>query len=105
MNSFSKKRWDVVLDVLSIIQTSYFVQAIDNIDIAHVMTTAENVCSALGFRLDNNWEAYLSELTKFSRTIIYLSSLELHNSSEVAQAEELKNRIICTIYFGPNGLK
>ena len=70
------------------------------------MTIAENVCSALGFNLDNNWEAYLSELAKLPKTAMYLASLELKNQSgEVAQAEELKDRIICAIYYGPNGLK
>ena len=84
----------------------YFDQAIDNIDLAHVMTIAENVCSALGFKLDNNWEAYLSELTKLPKTAMYLASLELKNQSgEVAQAEELKDRIVCAIHYGPNGLK
>ena len=84
----------------------YFDQAIDNIDLAHVMTIAENVCSALRFKLDNNWEAYLSELTKLPKTAIHLTSLELKNQSgEVAQAEELEDRIICAIYYGPNGLK
>jgi len=58
--------------------------------------------SALGFKLDNNWEAYLSELTKLPKTAMYLASLELKNQSvEVAQAD----RIICAIYYGPNGLK
>ena len=81
----------------------YFDQAIDDIDLAHVMTIAESVCSALGFKLDNNWEAYLSELTKLPKTAMYLASLELKNQSgKVAQAEEL---IICAIYYGPNGLK
>jgi len=84
----------------------YFDQAIDNIDLAHVMTIAENVYSALGFKLDNNWEAYLSELTKLPKTAMYLAFLELKNQSgEVAQAEELKDCIICAIYYGPNGLK
>ena len=32
----------------------YFDQAIENIDVAHVMTTAKEVCSALGFNLDKN---------------------------------------------------
>ena len=67
------------------------------------MTIAESVCSALGFKLENNWEAYLSELTKLPKTAMYLASLELKNQSgKVAQAEEL---IICAIYYGPNGLK
>ena len=66
------------------------------------MTIAENVCSALGFKLDNSWEAYLSELTKLPN----LTSLEFKNQSgEVAQAEEFKDRIICAIYYGSNGLK
>jgi len=53
----------------------YFDQAIDDIDLAHVMTIVEKVCSALGFKLDNSWEAYLSELTKLPRTAIYLTML------------------------------
>ena len=85
----------------------YFDQALDDIDHAHVMTIVEKVCSTLGFKLqDNNWKAYLSELTKLTKTAMYLASLELKNQSgEVAQAEELKDRIICAIYYGPNGLK
>ena len=82
----------------------YFDQAIDGIDLAHVMTIAESVCSALGFKLDNNWEAYLSELTKLPKTAMYLASLELKNQSgEVAQAEELKDRIICAIITAQMG--
>ena len=82
----------------------YFDQAMDDIDHAHVMTIAENVCSALGFNLDNNWEAYLSELAKLPKTAMYLASLELKNQSgEVAQAEELKDRIICAIITAQMG--
>ena len=59
----------------------YFDQAIDDIDHANVMT-------------------------KLPKTAMYFASLELKNQSgEVAQAEELKDRIICAIYYGPNGLK
>ena len=62
------------------------------------MTIAESVCSTLGFKLDNNWEAYLSELTKLPKTAMYLASLELKKQSgEVAQAQELKDRIIWTL--------
>ena len=83
----------------------YFDQGIENTDVAHVITTAKEVCSNLGFNLDKNCEVYLTELTELPRNTIYLTSLELKNSSDIVQTEELKDHIICAIYYGLNGLK
>ena len=73
---------------------------VDKIDLNIVMKTAESVCIAVGFKLDQSWEAYVSELPKFPWTSMYLTSLELEDCGE-----DLRSRILYAIYHGPNGLK
>ena len=73
----------------------------DVVDKIHLaMKTAESVCIAVGFKLDQSWEAYVSELPKFPWTSMYLTSLELEDCEE-----DLRSRILYAIYHGPNGLK
>ena len=80
---------------------------VENIDLNLVLKTAESVCSALGFKLGNSWETYVTELPKFPWTSIYqdLTSLELEGFSEIVQPKQLQDRILYAIYYGPSGLK
>ena len=64
------------------------------------MKTVENVCSTLGFKLGQTWESYLTELPKFPWTSIYLISLELEYCDQ-----NIENRVLYALYYGPNGLK
>ncbi|KAL9976454.1 hypothetical protein ACROYT_G013758 [Oculina patagonica] len=77
----------------------------EKIDLSHVLKTVEYVCSALGFKLANSWETYVTELPKFPWTSMYLTSLEFEECGEIVQAKELQDRILYAIYYGPNGLK
>ena len=42
-----------------------------------VLSNVENVCNAVGFKLGQSWEMYVSELSKMPWTSIFLTSLEL----------------------------
>ena len=75
-------------------------EAREQIDLVTVMKTVEKVCSTLGFKLGQTWERYLTELPKFPWTSIYLTSLELEHCDE-----NIENRVLYALYFGPNGLK
>ena len=77
----------------------YHEDVLEKIDLNVVQKTAESVCSALGFKLGKSWNAFVTELPKFPWTSMYLTSLEL------SQGEDLKSRILYTLYYGPNGLK
>ena len=78
---------------------------VEKIDLNVVLKTAESVCSAIGLKLGKSWEAYLTELPKFPRTSIYLTSLELEGSIGVFQPKQLQDRILYAFYYGPNGLR
>ena len=47
---------------------------LENIDLNAVLKTTERVCSALGFKLANSWEAYMymKKLPKLPCACIYL---------------------------------
>ena len=47
---------------------------LENIDLNAVLKTTERVCSALGFKLANSWEAYMyvNKLPKLPCACIYL---------------------------------
>ena len=45
-------------------------------------TKRASVCSALGFKLSNSWEAYVIELLTFPWASIYLTSLEIERCGE-----------------------
>ena len=47
------------------------------IDLNAVLSNVENVCNAVGFKLGQSWEMYVSELSKITWTSIFLTSLEL----------------------------
>lgn len=83
----------------------YFDQAVEKVDLVHVMKLAQNVCSTLGIYVSDNWQSSLAELPKLPRTALYLSSLELKNSGNVVQVEEIVDRVIYAIYNGLNGQK
>ena len=55
----------------------YHDEAREQIDLAVVMKTVESVCNALGLKLGQTWESYLTELPKLPWTSLYLTSLEL----------------------------
>ncbi|KAL9961205.1 hypothetical protein ACROYT_G030106 [Oculina patagonica] len=78
----------------------YHDEACEQIDIATVKTTVESVCSALGLKLGQTWENYLTELPKQAWTTIYLTSLELEHYDH-----DIKNRVLYALYYGPNRLK
>ena len=65
-----------------------------------VMKTVESVCSTLGLKLGQTWESYLTELPKLPWTSLYLTSLELGNYDE-----DMKERVLYALYYGPCGLK
>ena len=77
----------------------------EKIDSSNVLKTAEYVCSALGLKLTNSWETYVTELPKFPWTSVYLTSLEFEECGKIVQAKQLHDRILYAIYYGPNGLK
>ena len=80
----------------------YHDEAAEQIDLNSVLNATESICSALGFKLGKSWEVYANELLKMPWTSIYLASLEL----DVFQlGDNLQSRILCAVYYSPNGLK
>ena len=77
----------------------------EKIDLNVVLKTAESVCSVVGLKLSSSWETYVTELPKFPWTSMYLASLEFEDFGEKVQAEQLQDRILYAVYYGPNGLK
>ena len=77
----------------------YHDEAREQIDLAVVMKTVESVCSALGLKLGQTWERYLTELPKLPWTSLYLTSLELEH-----YAEDMKERVLSCIraHFQPH---
>ena len=75
------------------------------IDLSNVLKTAEYVCSALGIKLPNSWETYVTELPKFPWISMYLTSLEFEECGKIVQAKQLHDRILYAIYYGSNSLK
>ena len=59
-----------------------------------------SVCSTLGLKLGQTWESYLTELPKLPWTSLYLTSLEREN-----YVEDMKERVLYALYYGPYGLK
>ena len=78
----------------------YHDEAREQIDLAVVMKTVESVCSNLGLKLGQTWESYLTELPKLPWTSLYLTSLELENYDG-----DMKERVLCALYYGPCGIK
>ena len=71
----------------------------EQIDLAVVMQTVEGVCSTLGLKLCQTWKSYLTELPKLPWTSLNLTSLELENYDE-----DMKERVLYALYYGPCGL-
>ena len=65
-----------------------------------VIQTVESICSTLGLKLGQTWESYLTELPKLPWTSLYLTSLELENYDE-----DMKERVLYALNYGPCGLK
>ena len=80
----------------------YHDEVVEQIDLNSMLNATESICSALGFKLGNSWEAYVSELPKMPWTSIYLASLEL---DVVQQGDDLQSRILYALYYRPNVLK
>ena len=80
----------------------YHDEVVEQIDMNSVLKAIQSVCSALGFKLGNSWEAYVSEMPKMQWTSIYHASPEL---DVVQQGDDLQSRILYVLYYGPNGLK
>ena len=78
----------------------YHDEAREQIDLAVVMQTVESVCSTLGLKLGQTWESYLTELPKLPWTSLYLTSLELEH-----HVEDMKERVLYALCYGPCGLK
>ena len=78
----------------------YHEVAREQIDLAVVMKAVESVCSTLGLKLGQTWESYLTELPKLPWTSLYLTSLELEH-----HVEDMKERVLYALYYGPCGLK
>ena len=78
----------------------YHDEAREQIDLAVVMKTVESVCNTLGLKLGQTWESYLTKLPKLAQTSLYLTSLELEN-----YVEDMKERVLYALYYGPCGLK
>ena len=55
----------------------YHDEVVEQIDLNSMLNATESICSALGFKLGNSWEAYVSELPIMPWTSNYLASLEL----------------------------
>ena len=51
-------------------------------------------------KLRQTWESYLTELPKLPWTSLYLTSLELENCDE-----DMKERVLYALNYGPCGLK
>ena len=72
----------------------------EQIDLDVVMKTVDSVCSTLGLKLGQTWKSYLTELPKLPWTSLYLTSLELGHYDE-----DMKERVLYALYYGPCGLK
>ena len=81
----------------------YFDQVVDKVDLSRIRRIAENACGALGFKLSDKWETYVSDLPKHPRTAIYLTTLELKSAGDVVHLEGLKTCILNAIYYRVNG--
>ena len=69
---------------------------LEKIDLNAVLNNVESVCKALGFKLGQSWQMYVSELPKMPWTSIFLASLEV---------DGFDGRVLHAIHDGPNGLK
>ena len=69
------------------------------IDLNAVLNNVESACNALGFKLGQSWEMYVSELPKMPWTSEFLTSLEVDVFRVVSCAlymMDLRARILAT---------
>ena len=78
----------------------YREDVVEKIDLNAVLDNVESVCNALGLKLGQSWEMYVSELPKMTWTSIFLTSLELDSFDG-----DLQSPILRSIHDRPNGLK
>ena len=78
----------------------YREDVVEKIDLNAVLDNVESVCNALGLKLGQSWEMYVSELPKMTWTSIFLTSLELDGFDG-----DLQSPILRSIHDRPNGLK
>ena len=72
----------------------------EKIDLNAVLNNVESVCNALGFKLGQSWEMYVSELPKMPWTSVFLISLEVDGFDG-----DLQSRVLRAVHDGLNGLK
>ena len=73
---------------------------VEKIDLNAVLNNVESVCNALGFKLGQSWEMYVSELPKMPWTSVFLISLEVDGFDG-----DLQSRVLRAVHDGLNGLK
>ena len=73
---------------------------VDKIDLNAVLNNVESACNALGFKLVQSWEMYVSELPKMPGTSVFLTSLEVDGFDG-----DLQSRGLRAMHDGLNGLK
>ena len=73
---------------------------VEKIDLNAVLNNVESVCNALGFKLGQSWEMYVSELPKMPWTSVFLISLEADGFDG-----DLQSRVLRAVHDGLNGLK
>ena len=69
-------------------------------DLNAVLNNVGSVYNALGFKLGQSWEMYVSELPKMPGTSVFLTSLEVDGFDG-----DLQSRVLRAIHDGSNGLK
>ena len=78
----------------------YREDVVEKIDLNAVLNNVESVCQALGFKLGQSWEMYVSELPKMPWTSVFLISLEADGFDG-----DLQSRVLRAVHDGLNGLK
>ena len=73
---------------------------VEKIALNAVLNNVESVCNALGFKLGQSWEMYVSELPKMPWTSVFLTSLEVDGFDG-----DLQSRVLRAVHDGLNGLK
>ena len=63
---------------------------VEKIDLNPVLNNVESVCNALGFKLGQSWEMYVSELPKMPGTSVFLTSLEVDGFDGDLQSRVLR---------------
>ena len=68
----------------------YRADVVEKIDLNAVLNNVEGACNALGFKLGQSWEMYVSELPKMPGTSVFLTSLEVDGFDGDLQSRVLR---------------